>query len=189
MVSPYDDANDPTGTICSATADSLIVFFGTESPAIDDVVDAGNGSATVTASGGVMPYTYLWSDSEAQTTETAVNLAPGNYTVTVTDANGCTAEGTVEVISTAVENVEALESLLISPNPTSGQFTVQMTLNKTENVKVEVMDVAGRTLANANETTHATSFTFDLSNQPAGIYFLKITAGEQFLARRLVLAK
>jgi TM2 domain-containing membrane protein YozV len=54
-----------------------------------------DGSAAVTASGGVSPYTYLWSDG--QTTATASNLAPGTYTVTITDANGCTesASGTV----------------------------------------------------------------------------------------------
>ncbi|MGE0021923.1 MAG: VWA domain-containing protein, partial [Draconibacterium sp.] len=47
-----------------------------------------DGTATVTASGGTTPYSYLWSDS--QTTQTAINLEAGSYTVTVTDANGCT---------------------------------------------------------------------------------------------------
>ena len=47
---------------------------------------ANDGSAVVTATGGVEPYTYLWSDG--QTTETANNLSAGDYTVTVTDANG-----------------------------------------------------------------------------------------------------
>ncbi|MHA3788400.1 T9SS type A sorting domain-containing protein [Flavobacterium hauense] len=46
-----------------------------------------NGSATVTAAGGKMPYTYLWSNS--QTTATATGLAAGDYDVTITDDNGC----------------------------------------------------------------------------------------------------
>lgn len=46
------------------------------------------GSATITASDGTPPYTYLWSNG--QTTATASGLAAGTYTVTVTDANGCT---------------------------------------------------------------------------------------------------
>jgi len=46
------------------------------------------GSATVTASGGSTPYTYLWSNGA--TTATATGLVAGNYTVTVTDARGCT---------------------------------------------------------------------------------------------------
>src|SRR5438445_405288 len=48
-----------------------------------------NGSATVTAGGGTGAYTYAWSTIPVQTTTTAVNLAAGNYTVTVRDANGC----------------------------------------------------------------------------------------------------
>jgi gliding motility-associated-like protein len=46
-----------------------------------------DGSATVTATGGVAPYTYNWSNG--QTTQTAVNLAAGGYDVTITDDNGC----------------------------------------------------------------------------------------------------
>ncbi|HMC96770.1 MAG TPA: SprB repeat-containing protein, partial [Flavobacteriales bacterium] len=43
------------------------------------------GYAIVQASGGLPPYTYLWSTSA--TTDTITGLAPGNYSVTVTDAN------------------------------------------------------------------------------------------------------
>ncbi|HEY1039986.1 MAG TPA: SprB repeat-containing protein, partial [Bacteroidia bacterium] len=55
-----------------------------------------NGSITVTATGGTLPYNYLWSPT-AQTTATAVSLAAGTYTVTVTDARGCTTSGTYTV--------------------------------------------------------------------------------------------
>src|SRR5260221_8194317 len=48
------------------------------------------GSATVAASNGTAPYTYLWTDPAAQTSATATGLAAGSYTVTVTDAKGCT---------------------------------------------------------------------------------------------------
>jgi gliding motility-associated-like protein len=48
-----------------------------------------NASAIANATGGTGSYSYLWDDPEAQTTKTAVGLAAGSYTVTVTDANGC----------------------------------------------------------------------------------------------------
>ncbi|MBI3510101.1 MAG: gliding motility-associated C-terminal domain-containing protein [Bacteroidetes bacterium] len=48
-----------------------------------------NGSATVTPSGGTLPYTYAWMPSGG-TNPTAPNLCAGNYTCTVTDAAGCT---------------------------------------------------------------------------------------------------
>ena len=53
-----------------------------------------NGTATVTPTGGLPPFTYLWSPSGG-TNATANGLSAGTYTVTITDANGCT--GTVSV--------------------------------------------------------------------------------------------
>jgi len=55
------------------------------------------GEATATASGGVGPYTYLWSDPAGQTTQTATGLCASTYTVTVTDANGCTQQQSVTI--------------------------------------------------------------------------------------------
>ncbi|MBL0343394.1 MAG: SprB repeat-containing protein [Bacteroidetes bacterium] len=47
-----------------------------------------NGAATVAASGGTTPYTYLWSNGS--TSQNISGLAIGIYSVTITDANGCT---------------------------------------------------------------------------------------------------
>ncbi len=48
-----------------------------------------DGSAFVTVSGGTPPFTYLWDDPSASTTDTVTGLCAGSYTVTVTDINGC----------------------------------------------------------------------------------------------------
>jgi hypothetical protein len=49
-----------------------------------------NGSATVTATGGSSPYTYLWNTSPPQVNATANNLTAGTYSCTITDLYGCT---------------------------------------------------------------------------------------------------
>ena len=54
-----------------------------------------DGSAEASVIGGTAPYSYLWNDGAAQTTAIATNLAPGGYSVTVTDDNGC--QSTVSV--------------------------------------------------------------------------------------------
>ncbi|MBL4753456.1 MAG: hypothetical protein JKY52_07675, partial [Flavobacteriales bacterium] len=59
---------------------------------------ANNGSVLVTVTGGTGGYAYLWNDSLAQTTANAVALSAGSYTVTVTDANGCTSSAFVTVL-------------------------------------------------------------------------------------------
>ncbi len=61
-----------------------------------------NGSATVTASGGTTPYTYLWNTSPAQTTQTSTSLSAGTWYVTVTDNNGCTAFSTITISEPSV---------------------------------------------------------------------------------------
>ena len=62
-----------------------------------------DGQITAAVTNGTAPYTYLWNDAAAQTTQTAVNLEAGTYTVTVTDANLCTQEATITL--TQPENV------------------------------------------------------------------------------------
>ena len=54
-----------------------------------------DGKATVKAAGGTGDLTYKWSNGE--TGKDAVKLAPGEHTVTATDANGCTNTATISV--------------------------------------------------------------------------------------------
>ena len=49
-----------------------------------------DGSITLTPSGGTPAYTYFWSPS-GNTTKNITTLCTGTYTITVTDASGCTA--------------------------------------------------------------------------------------------------
>jgi hypothetical protein len=57
------------------------------------------GSAIANVTGGTGSPDYLWSTTPPQTTQTASNLLTGPYTVVVTDDNGCTASGSVSIIS------------------------------------------------------------------------------------------
>ena len=76
---------------------------------IDVFCGSNTGTATVTANGGSPPYTYVWTGT-TQNTQT-VSLAPGNYTVTVTDANSCTGTSTLTILNVS-------SSVLSVDNPT-----------------------------------------------------------------------
>ncbi|RYZ52097.1 MAG: hypothetical protein EOP49_10345, partial [Sphingobacteriales bacterium] len=84
---------------CSATATSTVTVNDlpqVSTSATDATCSSvADGTATATATAGTAPYTYLWSNGE--TTATATALPAGNNTVTVTDANGCSVQGTATI--------------------------------------------------------------------------------------------
>jgi hypothetical protein len=56
------------------------------------------GQATVyNITGGTAPFSYLWDDAQAQTTDTAYNLDVGDLVVTLGDGNGCVATAHVTI--------------------------------------------------------------------------------------------
>ncbi|MCB9317322.1 MAG: T9SS type A sorting domain-containing protein [Lewinellaceae bacterium] len=75
---------EPAALVAAAVVDSNATCFG-----------AADGGVTVAATGGTMPYNYLWSNSA--TTASVTGISAGTYTATLTDANGCssTDEATV----------------------------------------------------------------------------------------------
>ena len=85
--------------------DTIVVSNNTGTLAIVNTIvtneTCGNGQGEIdnTISGGALPYTFLWSDG--QTTEDATSLSSGNYSCTVTDANGCSISMNADVSNDA----------------------------------------------------------------------------------------
>ncbi|MBP7514599.1 MAG: T9SS type A sorting domain-containing protein [Flavobacteriales bacterium] len=59
---------------------------------------AATGSVWAYANSGVWPYTYLW--NTGSTASSLLDVAPGVYSVTMTDAEGSTATGEAEILAT-----------------------------------------------------------------------------------------
>lgn len=79
--------SQPTSAVtASISSQNNVLCFG-----------ASSATAAVVANGGVGAYTYNWSSIPTQTTSIATNLAAGNYTVTVRDANNCLALASVNI--------------------------------------------------------------------------------------------
>lgn len=86
-----------------------------------------NGTVTVSATGGNMPYTYSINGINFYSGVLFSNLAPGTYTVSVKDVNGCI--GTVQVTveeTQGLEDEDGFEVSLLYPNPNQGVFELEI---------------------------------------------------------------
>lgn len=81
------DANGCTFVIAVTITEPTAVA-GVLNGTTDATCGQANGSCDVTASGGTGPYSYDIGNGN-QATGAFTGLMPGNYTVTITDANGC----------------------------------------------------------------------------------------------------
>jgi hypothetical protein len=99
--------------ICSTS--SLVTITQTPSPTVTinsttvDCPEPGQdiGSISITVSGGTAPYTYSWvtGSTIVRTVEDPTGLPAGSYTVTVTDANNCTATGSATISSVSLISI------------------------------------------------------------------------------------
>jgi fibronectin type 3 domain-containing protein len=74
-----------------------------------------DGQATVTTSGGIQPYSYLWDDTPGTMAATVTGLSANKYyIVIVTDANACTARDSVILSEPGIMSVDIIDSTNIS---------------------------------------------------------------------------
>ncbi|MDX2135321.1 MAG: SdrD B-like domain-containing protein, partial [Saprospiraceae bacterium] len=163
------DANGCTGVLSRTITQPADL---TATAMVTDVTCVGlsNGAINLTPSGGTQPYTYDWNNDGPENPDDdgadLVNIPTGTYTVTITDANGCT---------------ETLSRFVDEP-------PIQLTLD----LKVTQQAACGGSNGAINLTVTGSNppFTYDwsndgpddpdndsedLSNIPAGLYFVTVT--------------
>jgi len=136
---------------------------------------SADGSATVNYVAGQQPFTYLWSNG--QTGQTATGLLPGTYTVTVTDANGCTEEDNIVVDFLSAYNTVEINGLTVFPVPAKQQLNI-ISASDAKDIKIELLDATGRLIQN-NPVQRGSIYIFDVSDINKGIYILRIYSGEK----------
>ena len=165
---------NPFNNICSVSEDSLFVFFTTPFE-VFNISDNGDNTATVIVSPLTETFTYLWDDPEGSTTATTGIIdESGTYNVTITNSLGCTITSSVEVNSTvSIEDVESLVKMEINPNPTSGDFNINLELAQSEKIQIDLISVTGQKVKTiTNETSRGNMYQVKASELPAGLYFI-----------------
>lgn len=153
-------------------ADSCTVGFWNEGIwLMDSTVDVtcfglNNGFSHIGPMSGTPPYTYIWSNGA--TTQDVFNLAPGNYSVTVTDAIGCTNLHNVKVEeptqltcnATTVPGACGLPgSATVNPTGGTPPYMVLWSNNSTNFTITAMPGTYGVTVTDANDCTCTSSVT------------------------------
>ncbi len=136
-----------------------------------------NGSISVIATGGTLPYGYLWSN--AQTTSTIAGLSQGTYTVTVTSNTGCPATAVVplsvipltSVSISAVSNAICLgDSITLSNTVTGGGLPFHYSwsdgtsiVGTSSSIKVSPSITTSYSLTVTDSCSNSVSTTFTLT--------------------------
>jgi hypothetical protein len=164
------DNNGCTSTLTATVIEpSEILISGTVSNiSCNGVCD---GSIDLSVSGGTSPYTFVWDDPANQTTEDITDLCAGDYTVTVTDTNGCTSSDTFtitepDVLSLNAETTDAScngvcdGSIDLSVSGGTNPYTYEWSNNSAEQ---DISNLcAGEytvTVTDANSCTSSATFT------------------------------
>lgn len=86
---------------------------------------------------------------------------------------------------TGIHDIQKVESLTIYPNPTKGEF--QVDLSAFSNSKtVEVVDMTGGVIFSREVGPSASSIRLDLSEQYTGIYFVRVVSGNVIGVQKVV---
>ncbi|GEM_PF-2062060 len=120
-----NDANNCTAILDFTIADKApINLITNQTPAS---CNAADGIIVIGVIEGNSAYTFSWEDDPNRTTAIATNLAKGNYTVTVFDAEGCSATNTITLEEKEGINLVTSTTPVICAEESTGSATVVAT--------------------------------------------------------------
>jgi len=152
---------------------------------------AYTANITAIAVGGTGTFSYQWNDSANSTTNSILVNALQTYTVTVTDGNFCTATKNIQVTGGNVSVSELQNdafSFKVFPNPSGGEFTLDIDNASNGAYTIDVKNMLGQTVHNEVISVNGnTTKVLNLSGMDKGVYFLHLSNSGAEKSERVVI--
>ncbi len=139
----------------------------------DESGSNGAGAIDIDLEGGTGAYTYVWNTGE--TTEDIEGLSMGDYTVIVTDENGCSREfGPYEVSnSVGIDELDLVANVSIYPNPVTEILYIDIDLSRDVDTELKIISSLGKVVSTSSHRAQNLKLEVDVTELPAGIYYLQ----------------
>lgn len=143
-----------------------------------------SGSIQLIVDGGTGPYTYVWDDFPNNNTSSALNLCADDYDLTVTDANGCNLDLSIEVGGiVGLSTIDKASDLIkIYPNPSNEKITISSTVEINE---ILVYAITGQRVKVPVQQVHSNLFTLNVAQLHQGSYLVKLKIDDVWFNSRI----
>ncbi len=170
-------AGDYTATVKDANGCTRATTITIAEPAALSVsaTVVSNNTINVTANGGTSPYQYSIDGTNFQSASSFSNLANGDYTITVRDANSCTATTTGSLIVTSVDDTPGFERVQVYPNPVS-DYLIFSRLKTGD--KIRLVSLNGNSLDLATITEDKDKYQMDISGIRQKVFLALVVSKE-----------
>ncbi|MBK6890049.1 MAG: M4 family metallopeptidase [Sphingobacteriales bacterium] len=120
--------------------------------------------------------------------------SPGKYAVTLKATNPAgndseTKNAYIEIWATGIDQTEPYALTTVYPNPGKGQFVFSAQLPQPSSLQLQIINITGQTVYTWQTTQAVSQIThpLNLTNLPAGVYNLQLTAGDHHQNTKLII--
>lgn len=173
---------------CAAQQEVTVLPSPSISLSSNDEIYGNDGSVNLTLLTGSAPFMFDWSNDGIGDNDDSNDLygvPSGVYSVTVTDASGCSVTDSIMVGSQVGLTELSGVDFSIEPNPSTGIFNVNISnFEIDQNLHLLIVNTLGQRVL--TEQISGDKTTIDISNVEAGTYFVKIVSEKGTSVRQIV---
>ena len=181
-------ANTYEVTVQDATGYSAgtqtVVFVDPEVLTLD--FNVSSGSIDLIGAGGTGDLQYSLDNGQTfQDSPTFTGLMNADYIAVVMDANGCTTE--VMITLSDLDDIKNDFDFVVSPNPSTGQITLQLKSDYSKQMRVSVINALGQIVSDSTIEDQSSLQTLNLNYLPSGQYQISVTDGDKLAIKKIVI--